>query len=212
MCLLFTFSSAHAGGLAGLMENTQLHELPDPKELLDGGAVFYDGAFELDDGTRGIAYVYPMPEQWTMFLVEYTALCEASSYTVEKSMQLYQPAWRIANGGKSAWLIPEYKGSLLLVADEGIPFTPIPTPEPTATPRPTATPKATAKPTSVPNGHWEYVSVKQDCFACVGGVCDLCDGSGWYRAYGEKVPCSRLCQTCDGLGWWEQTSMIWAYD
>lgn len=212
MCLLMVFSIAHAGGLAGLMGNVQLNDLPDPEGLLDGGATFYDGSFELDEGVRGVAYTYPMPENWTLFLMEYTALCEEAGYTVEKGMQLYQPAWQVGSNNRFAWLIPEYKGSLLVVVDKEIPFAPIPTPEPTATPGPTAIPKPTAVPTSVPSGHWAYIPTQQDCFACVGGTCDLCNGSGWYRAYGEEVPCSTYCQTCDGLGWWETTSMVWVYD
>ncbi len=212
ICLLLAFGSAQASGLAGLLGGAQLNDLPDPEVLLEGGATFYEGSFKLDDGVRGVAYVYPMPENWTLFLMEYTVLCEEAGYTVEKGMQLSQPAWRVESGGKSAWLIPEYRGSLLVVADREIPFVPIPTPEPTATPRPTAVPKPTAVPTSIPSGHWEYIITQQDCFACVGGVCDLCGGSGWYRAYGETVPCSKLCQTCDGWGWWETTTSVWVFD
>lgn len=211
LCLLMAVPSAYAGGLAGLM-GQQLNDLPDPEVLLEGGATFYDGSFKLDDGSRCIAYAYPMPENWSLFLLEYTALCEEAGYTVEKGMQLSQPAWQVASGGKSAWLLPAYRGCLLVAADRDIPFVPIPTPEPTATPGPTAVPRPAAAPTSVPDGHWAYVVTQQDCFACTGGVCDLCNGSGWYRAYGEKVPCSRYCQTCDGLGWWESTSMVWVYD
>lgn len=215
LCVLLVFSGAQAGGLAGLMGGTQLNDLPDPEVLIGSGAMFYAESFELTDGSRGIAYTYSMPENWTLFLVEYTALCEDAGYTVEKGVQLYQPAWCVESGGKSAWLIPEYKGSLLVVVDRNIPFAPVPTPEPTATPRPTTAPSVTTAPQmggGGSGGHWEYIVTKQDCFACTGGTCDLCDGSGWYRAYGEKVPCSRYCQTCDGLGWWETTTMVWVYD
>lgn len=211
MCLLMAFSPAYAGGLAGLM-GVKLNALPDPEVLLEGGATFFAESFELNDGVRGVAYAYPMPENWTLFLMEYTALCEGAGYTIEKGVQLHQPAWQVESGGKSAWLIPEYRGCLLVVVDKELPFMPIPTPEITATPDPTAAPRPTAVPTSVPSGHWEYIVTQQDCFACSHGVCDLCDGSGWYRAYGEKVPCSRYCQTCDGLGWWETTSMVWVFD
>lgn len=212
LCMLLMFNTACAGGLAGLLAGAHLNDLPDPEDLLENGAVFYDGSMELEDGSRGIAYAYPMPENWTLFLMDYTALCEEAGYTVEKGVQFYQPAWQISSGGKSAWLIPAYRGCLLVVADKDLPFAPIPTPEPTATPRPTAVPKPTAVPTPIPGGHWEYVVTQQDCFACVGGVCDLCHGGGWYRAYGEEVPCSRYCKTCDGLGWWESTTSVWVYD
>jgi hypothetical protein len=211
LCLLH-IGTAFAGGLAGLKAAPSLPELPDPEPLLSGGAMLYAESFLLDDGFRGIAYAWPMPDNWTLFLTEYTALCTDAGYTVEKGMQQRQPAWMVSCGGKAVWLIPAYQGCLLMVADRAIPFAPIPTPEPTATPGPTAIPRPTAAPTSVPPGHWSYVSTRQDCFACTGGVCDLCDGSGWYRAYGEKIPCSRYCQTCDGLGWWEVTDLVWVYE
>lgn len=218
ICMLLAANSANAGGLSGLLSAAELSDLPDPKELLHGGAMFYDGSFELDGGGCGVAYTYPMPEQWDFFLLAYTALCEEAGYTVEKGTQLYQPAWKVENCGKHAWLIPEYKGSLLVVVDRNIPFAPVPTPEPTATSRPTAVPSA-------PNvsqtgggfggsasGHWESVSVQQDCFACINGVCKLCNGSGVYRLYGTETSCSTYCQTCDGLGWWPTTTQVWVYD
>ena len=178
--------------------------------------MFYDGSFELDDGMRGVAYIYPMPEQWNLFLLEYTVMCEKANYTVEKGRQLHQPAWKVESCGRQAWLIPEYKGSLLVVVDKNIPFAPVPTPEPTAVPRQTAAPAATNVPqtggTSGSSGHWEALSVQQDCFACINGVCDLCNGSGVYRLYGTETPCSTYCQTCDGLGWWTTTTQVWVYD
>lgn len=206
MCLLLAVGSAQAGGLAGLLADARLEALPDPEPLLTGGATFYDGYFELDDGFRGTAYAYPMPENWTLFLVEYAALCEAAGYTLEKGVQLFQPAWKAASRGKQAWLIPAYKGCLLVVVDMDIPFVSTPTPEAVITPRPAAAP------TAVPGGHVEYITTQQDCFACVGGVCGLCNGTGIYRAYGEKVACSVRCQTCDGLGWWESITPVWVYD
>lgn len=211
-CILLMAGTAHAGGLAGLLSGGQLRALPDPEPLLTGGATFYAESFELDNGVRGTAYAYPMPESWSLFLMEYTALCSEAGYAVEQGTQLFQPAWQVSGGGKSAWLIPAYQGCLLVVVDGDIPFSPVPTPQPTAMPRPTAVPRPTAAPTSVPGGHWESIVTRQDCFACTDGVCDLCDGSGWYRAYGEKVPCTMYCQTCDGLGWWERTTSVWVYD
>lgn len=49
-------------------------------------------------------------------------------------------------------------------------------------------------------GHYEWRSVERDCPSCVGGVCSVCNGSGWYRLYGERVACSVLCSACRGLG------------
>lgn len=210
LCLIFMSCAAYAGSLDDLFNSIQ--ELPDPKAVLQTGATLYDENFRLDDGAYGVAYAYRMPEAWDAFLREYTALCSDAGYVVEQSVQLRQTAWQVTGGGKSAWLIPDYKGCLLVVADKDIPFVPIPTPTPTATPRPTNTPGPTVAPTQVPKGHWEYVTVQQDCFACVNGVCDLCNGSGWYRAYGEKVPCKTYCTTCDGVGWWTTTKMVWVYD
>lgn len=218
LSMLLLVNPASASGLSGLLSAAELSELPDLKELLPGGAMFYEGSFELDDGTLGVAYIYPMPEQWDIFLLSYTKLCGDAGYTVEKGTQLHQPAWKVESCGRHAWLIPEYKGSLLVVVDRNIPFAPVPTPEPTATPRPTAVPSVTTAPQTggafggSSSGHWESVSVQQDCFACVNGVCKLCKGTGVYRLYGTETPCSTYCQTCDGLGWWTTTTQVWVYD
>lgn len=214
LCMLLVVETASAGGLAGLMGGAAPAELPDPEMLLTGGAVLYEAGFSLDGGESGTAYVYPMPDVWDAFLMEYTALCEDAGYMIEKGTQRGQPAWRITSGGNSAWLIPAYRGGLLLVAQRGIPFAPIPTPVPTATPRPTAAPEwqpSGGAPASS-GGHVEYVSVQQDCFACIGGVCSMCKGTGVYRMYGVEVDCSPVCQTCDGLGWWTTTSPVWVSD
>lgn len=220
LCLLLAMETACAGGLAGLSGGNALPELPDPEPLLTGGAVLYDVSFVLDDDTRATAYAYPMPESWDLFLREYASLCAAAGYTMEKSTQLGQPAWQVVSGGKSAWLIPAYRGGLLVVVDRAIPFAPIPTPEPTVTPR--LTPEPTKRPSgggsapagggSTGGGHVEYVTVQTDCFACVGGVCDLCHGTGTYRMYGTSVSCSPICQTCDGLGWWITQEPVWVSD
>ena len=202
--------AALAGGLDALLG--AVPDLPDPKDVLLNGATLYMEGFQLDDGKSGIAYAYPMPEDWTDFLKAYTALCTAAGYTMEKGVQLNKPAWQIVCSGLSAWLIPEYSGCLLLVVDREIPFQPIPTPVPTPTPKPTPVPKATAMPTQVPDGHWEYIEVEQDCFACVNGVCDLCNGTGTYRMYGASVSCSRTCETCDGRGYWITKQAVWVYD
>lgn len=49
-------------------------------------------------------------------------------------------------------------------------------------------------------GHYEWRTVEVDCPSCVGGTCSVCNGSGWYRLYGERVACSVLCSACKGLG------------
>lgn len=210
LCMIVLSCAAYAGSLDDLM--TGLQDLPDPKVLLQTGATPYDDNLRLMDGSYGAAYAYRMPEVWESFLREYTELCKRAGYTVTKTLQLRQTAWEITCGGKSAWLIPEYKGCLLVVADKAIPFVPIPTPVPTPTPRPAAEPAPVPASTQVPRGHWDYITVQQDCFACVGGTCDLCHGSGWYRAYGVKVPCSIYCKTCDGIGWWTTQQMVWVSD
>ena len=210
MCLLLAMECAFAGGLSGLRNVVELQELPDPEGLLRGGAVLHEVVFRLDDGLDGTAYSYPMPDDWECFIQEYAALCEAAGYAVTLEMQLGQPAWRVECGGKAAWFIPAYRGSLLLVVDRAIPFVPIPTPVPTATPKPTPSPQRNPSGGGA-GGHVEYVTVQQDCFACVGGVCSLCSGTGVYRMYGIEVDCSRICSTCDGTGWLITQSPVWVY-
>ena len=214
-CLLLAVECAFAGGLAGLRNAAELQELPDPEMLLRGGAVLHEAVFRLDGGLDGVAYSYPMPDDWELFLQEYAVLCGAAGYAVTQETQLNLPAWRVESGGKAAWLIPDYRGSLLLVVDRGIPFAPIPTPEPTATPKPTPQPQwppSGGSSGGSAGGHVEYVTVQQDCFACVGGVCDLCNGSGVYRMYGVAVDCSRTCGTCNGTGWLITQLPVWVFD
>lgn len=60
---------------------------------------------------------------------------------------------------------------------------------------------ATASP-QAPQGsvRYEWRTVEVDCPSCVNGSCSICNGTGWYRLYGQRVACSVLCSACKGLG------------
>lgn len=61
--------------------------------------------------------------------------------------------------------------------------------------------------------HNEWVTTSVTCIACHGSkICSLCNGTGWYRLYGEAVPCPKWCSTCDGLGYYEQKTYLPVFD
>ena len=47
---------------------------------------------------------------------------------------------------------------------------------------------------------YEWRTVEVDCPSCVNGSCSVCNGTGWYRLYGQRVACSVLCSACKGSG------------
>lgn len=212
LCLLLLFVRAQAAGLSGLL--TKRAELPDPKPLLAGGATLYDILWTLEDGTQAVAYTYAMPEDTEAFLSAYEALLSNTGYTLSKTTVEQMDAFEIAADSQSAYLVPDYKGALLLLVPKGIPFSPLPTREPTPIPTPTPKPVNTSVPYSggSSGGHWETVHVQLDCPGCIGGVCDLCKGTGVYRLYGTAINCSRSCETCDGAGWYLSTQRVWVFD
>lgn len=210
-------SSASAAGLTGLASSAG--ELPDPADLLGGKAFLYEEDV-MAGGVSYMAFTFSMPADYGAFLSRYTALAEAAGYAVSGSRILDMDAQKIASGARAAYLVPDYRGALLLLVNPALDYAALPTPTPTPrpTPKPTPKPETTGGGSSgggsayVPTGgggHVEYIQVKQDCFACANGKCDLCNGSGWYRMYGEKVPCTIYCTTCDGLGYWYTTQPVW---
>lgn len=209
--LLF-LSTASASGLSGLISSAG--ELPDPTDLLGGKGLIYDDDVT-ENGAAYIAFTFAMPGDYDTFLTQYTDLAEAAGYSVSESSILGMDAHQISSGARSAYLIPDYRGALLFLVNTGLDYAALPTPTPTPrpTPEPTAKPQTSSSPNTIPavtsGGHVEYVEVKQDCFACTNGKCDLCNGSGWYRNYGESVPCPIRCTTCDGLGYWYITQPVW---
>ena len=206
--------TACAAGLSGLISGAGA--LPDPADLLGGKAFLYEEEV-MDGGVAYTAFTFSMPKDYDGFLSQYIPLAEAGGYAVSKGRVLDTDAVKIASGARFAFLIPDYRGALLLLVNPSLDYAPLPTPTPT--PRPTSKPTPRPAVTSAPDaplttgssggGHIEYIEVKQDCFACANGKCDLCDGSGWYRNYGEKVPCPIYCKTCDGLGYWYTRQPVW---
>lgn len=211
-------SGAGAAGLSGLLSSAGA--LPDPAAILGASAFLYEEEVT-DGGIVYVAFTFPMPEAYSAFLREYTALAERAGYTVSAGSALGMEAQKIASGAKAAYLVPDYRGALLFLVNPGLDYAPLPTPTPTPRPTPKPTPWPDSQDTGGSTGGGsaytpqtggssvQYIEVKQDCFACVGGKCGLCNGSGWYRNYGESVPCPVLCQTCDGLGYWYVTQPVW---
>ncbi len=209
--------TASAAGLSGLVSGAGA--LPDPADLLGVPAFLYEEDV-IDNGLTYAAFTFPMPDDYEAFLIEYAAAARAAGYAVDKSRILKMEAHRVSSGAKAAYLIPDYRGALLFLVGITMDYAPLPTPTPTPcpTPKPTPIPDAPSAGSSTGSSAYtpqtggssvQYIQVKQDCFACTGGVCSLCHGSGWYRNYGESVPCPIFCQTCDGLGHWYITQPVW---
>ena len=212
----FLITTALASGFGGLFAETD--ELPDPSAILLTDPVFY-GDDLIIEGVSYCAYAYPSPDDVESFLTEYTVLANDAGYAVSGALFAefegfeLLPAWQVSSGALNAYIIPDFRGCMLYLVNPMLDYPLLPTPKPTPAPTPAPAPRPTSAPVQQPqnssSGHWEYIEVKQDCFACFGGTCDLCNGSGIYRAYGSEVACSRYCETCDGLGYWYTTQPVW---
>ena len=215
---LLLITSASAAGLSGLLNGAG--ELPDPADILGVNPILYQEDVS-EGGMLYTAYTFPMPKNLNGFLSDYGAAAQKAGYAVSQSTFMDMDAWQISSGSRSAYLVPDFRGSLLFLVHTGLVYRPTPTPRPTPVPTPTPTPRPASESggssssssssytPSYSGGHVEYVEVKQDCFACTNGRCDLCNGSGWYRMYGERVPCTMYCTTCNGLGYWYTTQPVW---
>jgi len=206
--LLLLNATASATGLAGLISKTG--QLPDPADMVGVKPVLY----EQDVRMRGAvytAYTFPMPEDFDRFLSDYSIKAEKQGYTVSEDTVSAQPAIRIGTDARDAFLIPDYRGSMLFLVHTGIDYAPLPTMTPSPVPTATNTPTPVKNNTPVPSGggHWERVEVQVDCEACTRGTCDLCKGTGSYSRFGVTIPCERDCQSCNGTGYWTVHDMVW---
>lgn len=206
--MILLSGTAGASGLAGLSLNAGY--LPDPADLVGVKPVLYERDVQLR-GAVYTAYTFPMPEDFDGFVSNYTTQVQKQGYTVSEDMVSAQPAVKISAGAKDAFLVPDYRGSLLFLVHTGMEYAPLPTITPSSVPAVTNTSAPVKKDTPVVpsgGGHWERIEVPVDCEACVGGVCDLCKGTGTYSMYGTTVSCERKCQSCDGTGYWIVHEMI----
>jgi len=119
-----------------------------------------------------------------------------AGFTVKRTEVEGNDAYRVEDGaGRYALMLPNYQGAVMLMVQNGMTYAPTvatPTPAPTSTPAP-------AQSSGV---RWQWVDVQKDCPSCTNGRCDICNGSGIYRMYGQEVLCPILCTACDGLGWY----------
>lgn len=140
--------------------------------------------------------------------------CAAEGFELSESLVEGYRAYIIAGeSGDYAMLLPDYSGCVMLMAPASMPYEPTyKEPEDKPTARPQRTPKPEFVPGGGGGGHWEPVLVTVDCPSCVGGRCKVCDGSGVYRLYGQRVACDPACAACDGRGSYQTTQMVWVYD
>ena len=183
------FSGLSGGGFSGLSVSGGAEALPDPAKVTDSYGTLMQADYAFSSDYLCDAYIYERPRTINAFTDEYFSLCRKAGYTVTETTVDGVNAYSIqADDAHYALLVTNFDGQMLLLVQKGMDFSPTP---------------------SYPGGHVEYVAVKQDCFACTNGRCDLCNGSGWYRMYGERVPCTMYCTTCNGLGYWYTTQPVW---
>lgn len=168
--------------------------LPDPAELLAAEGVLKK---ESDDF---FTYAYPLPENPQLFFTFYTAFAKSAGYRLEKETdavtgEMLYYFWD--DQERVVLLVPNSQGEMLLIVEKGVNFT--------------SDAPIALSPTAAP-GKWVLQSVESDCPACIGGVCDLCNGSGVYRAYGTTTDCSRECKVCDGKGYTESLRHVFVPD
>ena len=148
-------------------------------------------------------WVYPRDsrtgERMALWLME--AL--DAGYAIQKTTVDGEAAYRMEDSaGRYALMLPDYQGAVMLMVQNGMRYAPL---EATPTPPPAATPAPAPAQGGTSGVRWEWVDVQRDCPSCANGRCDLCNGSGIYRLYGEEVICPILCTSCDGLGWYWST-------
>lgn len=141
-------------------------------------------------------WVFPKETAVAPWLLE----CIEAGFKMEKTRLEGYWVYRAEKDGRYAMLFPEYSGAVMLMVPRGMDY---------AFPKATPTPEVRV---DTGDWHWETVAVEMDCPACVGGVCDLCDGTGAYRRYGVSVDCPTRCQTCDGVGTYTGTQTVKVYD
>jgi len=198
--------------LCGCAQGSVLQPMPCPSDILGGVAVLYQHNYHYDAQTICDAYTFPMPDDMEKFLGAYRALLQKAGYAMEETVDSGVAAYLVTDAaGHRAWLAEGFRGSLLYLVEQGMKYDPLPTPEPTAVPTFTPSPSPTAKPAEKPasqsytapqasSGQWMWRSVEKDCPSCFGGKCSICNGSGIYRMYGQKVACPIYCTACDGVG------------
>lgn len=195
--------------------------VPDPAEVLGGQAVLYMEDYVYSSDWTCDGYTFASPRDWDGFLRKYTLLSRASGFSVEHTVEDGMDAWLLKDGKtRRGMLVPNFRGSLLLLVDQNAMLSTLPaaTPVPTATPAPVVqpTPAVQPKPTDSTiseDGFWIEDFVMQDCPQCVGGRCPLCNGSGRkIRAGGswdDGVFCTEFCTNCFGTGMIEVEQMVW---
>lgn len=132
-------------------------------------------------------WVYALPQQAETVVGLWLLDCVEAGFSVRKTEVEGISAYQVTDAvGQYALLFPKYQGAVMLLMQSGMSW---------EAPAPSVRSSAGG---SAPKYQW--VEAEQDCPACVGGVCSLCKGTGWYRLYGEKVLCALQCQVCDGRG------------
>lgn len=204
------------GGLSGLLGTAE--PVPDPMEIIGQPPIIYEEDVQMED-TLYTSFAYPMPEDMDEFMEAYIPLAEEAGYKVSETTlpgtgsKKGPFAFCISAGARKAYLVPNYKGCLLLMVDNDLDFVHIPAPPATEPlPPPEEDSDEPAYIPNTPGRHVEYKTAEVDCPSCIGGTCSVCKGTGSVRMYGVAVSCDRDCSSCDGAGYIIQRQPVWVYD
>lgn len=157
------------------------HFLQDTPELYEADYLYHDVLYDV--------YFLDIPDNLEGFLDEWEKALQENGFVVcrdQKYDEREHVMFFIGPAG-TGMLFTDYDGEMLLMVPCEFNYSPqMPTPAPVQPPGPGS------------NGHIEEVEI--DCPFCVGGVCDLCHGTGTYHLYGQSRDCPRECSSCDGRG------------
>ena len=198
---------------------------PDPGDILGVSGRLIQKDYIFSENYTCDAWQWSFPSQWdaeriglVMSGIAQAVFGWQSQSTVVDGCDAYVFT---RSDAEQVVLFPYYEGAVLLLVPPGCELIPIThaTPAPTNTPGPVAVPAQTVAPSSgsgagsasagFSGGSWEWQTVQVDCPSCVGGRCSVCNGTGWYRLYGQKVACSTLCSSCNGLGTISQRQYVY---
>lgn len=121
-------STAFAGGLSGLLnQNTAASTnsaLPDPADALTSAyGTQTEKNYDYGDGYYCNVYTYEKPVSVNKFLNEYLSLAEAAGYPATETVLEGLTAYAFqSTDGKTAYLLPETGGDMLLLVETGMNF------------------------------------------------------------------------------------------
>ncbi|HIQ62414.1 MAG: hypothetical protein UFE80_02475 [Christensenellales bacterium] len=189
---------------------------PDLACFLNEPCRLYRERYQFSQDFLCDAYVWEYPAGWdTDNDVAFALLAQWShGWAWERgTVEGYDAILLTDHTGAQGYLISGFDGHILLLVPVGCEIEPLALAnDEVQTAAPDTNVPAAQTQQETGGGHWEWQEVTVDCPACVGGVCSVCNGSGFYRLYGERVLCRIYCSSCDGLGTFTQRQYVFVSD